>query len=85
MNEIFSMRIVYFDAYLLDLEDPKLIYSKEKVSTSKIINHDIIKIRYSDFMERKIKQTPIVRIFGSTYRGQRSCLNIHNVRILFCK
>jgi hypothetical protein len=81
MNETFSMRIVYFDSYLLDLEDSKLFYSKEKLSASKNFDENIIKIRYSSFMERFIKLTPIIRIFGSTYRGQRCCLNIHNVII----
>lgn len=79
MNEIFSMRLIYFESYLLDLEDSKLFYSKEKLSTSKNIDENIIKIRYSTFMERFIQFTPIIRIFGSTYRGQRCCMNIHNV------
>ena len=82
MNEIFSMRIVYFDFYLLDLEDSKLFYSKDKLTKSKKFDHDIITIKYSTFMERSIKQLPIIRIFGSTYRGQRSCINIHNVNII---
>ena len=79
MNGIFSLRIVYFDFYLLDIDDPKLYYSKDKLPKSKKIYHDIIKLKYCTFMERKIKQLPIIRIFGSTYRGQRSCINIHNV------
>jgi DNA polymerase elongation subunit (family B) len=33
---------------------------------------------YNDFMQRQINQFPIIRIFGTTYRGQKCCLNIHN-------
>jgi DNA polymerase zeta len=38
---------------------------------------------YSSFSGSAIQQVPVVRIFGSTPAGQKTCLHMHKVYCLF--
>jgi DNA polymerase elongation subunit (family B) len=82
MSEIFTMRIIYFDSYLLKItDDDRYIDSYRR---DKLTRCDVVKIKYfskdvfNEFMERSVEYIPIVRLFGTTLRGQKCCLNIHN-------
>ena len=85
MKNEFYMRIIYFDSYNLVLgDDENSNYLKEDMQQSiklnpnfKLINLDLL--TYSHFMERKIYSLPIIRLYGTTCRGQKCCLNVHNV------
>ncbi len=102
MEEVFSLRILKFDYYFLQLDnegnfinksvkdylkknpDVKFleIYKKEKSLLTDNNNNNStisnIEDNYNEFMKRKINFYIILKIFGSTYRGQKCCLNIHN-------
>lgn len=87
MEEYFSMRIFSFDFYLVDMENENIFLNKNKfdylnknpdISLHEYFKNESSEENYNYFMDRKIKQTTILRIFGSTFRGQKCCLNIHN-------
>ena len=80
------MRIIYFDSYTLVLDDSekdKLHLTEESINNIKSnSNYKVIYlniITHSSFMNRKIFAIPIIRLFGTTCRGQKCCINIHNV------
>jgi DNA polymerase elongation subunit (family B) len=82
MSEIFTMRIIYFDSYMLRLtEDEKYI---DTIQRDRITQLEAARVRYfnrkifNEFMSREIESIPIIRLFGTTLRGQKCCLNIHN-------
>jgi len=91
MDEYFSLRILSFDYYILDIENDSSFINKSvreyllKCPEIDFIEFyrkenktDSINESFNKFMNRKIKKIVVLRIFGSTYRGQKCCLNIHN-------
>ena len=73
-----AVRIFSQDHYMLNLRDTNdYDYGSNKTKTYynpyksfKIIQNLEMDITYSNFMGRQVERVPVLRIFGSTKRGQ---------------
>ncbi|CAI2383194.1 unnamed protein product [Moneuplotes crassus] len=86
-NDYMAVRIVAHDHYMHTINNPSLYHfeknpsrsgSKQPDRVGAKIKDQIMDIQRSEFMRRNIDRVPVTRILGSTKRGQRVCLNIHN-------
>ena len=79
-NLFFSSNIIVFDEYTLipqkDFINPEVISSFQNINFIDFFEDNKIE-KYNKFMRREIIQFPIIRIFGTTILGQKSCINIH--------
>jgi DNA polymerase elongation subunit (family B) len=81
MSGIFTMRIIYFDSYLLRIVDEERYL--DTMRRDRLMMGESIKLKiyerklYNEFMKRDVEYVPIIRLFGTTLRGQKCCLNIH--------
>ena len=85
-NDYMAVRIFSQDHYILNLRDlkdydygnngRKPFYNPYKLN--QIVSNLEMDETYSEFMGRQIEKVPVLRIFGSTKRGQTAWINIHN-------
>jgi len=70
----------------MNYRDKERQNNEEKIGKIKFKNSNFISIEnlinrlslYDQFMEREMEYGIVIRIFGTTFRGQKCCLNIHN-------
>lgn len=72
-----------------DDDDDSRVFSVRIVSIDYYMAAPIpdVDISYSAFQGEKVKEVPVIRVFGSTPAGQKACVHIHGVmqrRMLYC-
>ncbi|KAG1708451.1 DNA polymerase zeta catalytic subunit [Nymphon striatum] len=67
--------------FMCFLSSPVMLFSVRLVTADYYLSAPIrgLDVCYSDFRGTQVTKVPVIRIFGTTPRGQKTCLHIHGV------